>query len=180
MKRRGFPVPVVLLALLVALVLSGGAAVVAVVLTEQQKVRAALRRAAAKWGIDPDILDAIGYVESRWKLGAKVTTGTDGARGGAWGPTQITEKTAKAAGFTGNVADFTRDPDLAAEWTARIMLTRPGGAPTTIEDASAYWNAGKTSAASLGPTHVTRVKYIPAAEKAIALVQTSPLPEGAA
>ena len=164
---------VLLVLLVVVLILGGGATVV---LTAQQRVRAALRRAARRYGLDPDVVDAIGYVESRWTVAARNLTGADGARGGAWGPTQITERTARAAGYVGRIGALAEDVELAAEWTARIMLTRPGGPPRTVEDASAYWNAGRASAAALPAGHVTLTTYIPRARSALALVRSSPLP----
>lgn len=170
-----------LLALVVALfLLVGGGAAVVVNLSAQQKVRAALRRAAKRFGVDPDIADALGYVESTWRLSATNMTGTDLARGGAFGPTQITEKTARGWGYQGPMSDLTTNLELAAEWTARGLAARPGGAPRTIADAAAWWNAGKASAAALPVGHVTRATYIPRAEKALAKVRAEPLPDGAA
>lgn len=167
-------VAVVAVIVLPAGVVIGGKAIVDK-LTEKGRVRRALREAGAMFDVDPDILDAIGYVESRWTMGARNLTGTDGARGGAWGPTQITERTARAHGYTGDVAAFTRDAALAAEWTARIMRNRPGGPPVTIQDAAAWWNAGRTYAAQLGPSHVTVTTYIPRAVAALDMVQTEPI-----
>lgn len=159
------------------LVLSGGGAIVALSVSERQKrVRRALRDAAQRHGLNPDVLEAIGYVETRWNPTLANMSGTDGARGGAHGPTQITERTAREHGYTGTMAALrTEDASLAAEWTARIMKARPGGGPVTLEDAVAWWNAGRTSFAALGPTHVTRTDYAPKARTALAIVRASPV-----
>lgn len=161
-----------LVVLLVLLLVGGGTAVV--VETEKQKVRRALREAGVMQNVDPDILEAIGYVESRWRLGAVNKSGPDGARGGAFGPTQITEKTARAHGYTGPMEALTTDAALAARLTATIMRNRPGGPPKTIQDAAAWWNAGRTSAAQLSASHVTRTTYIPRALAALDLVRSTP------
>ncbi len=162
----------IIVAAIVGLVALGGGAAVVV---SKKRVRRALREAGVKQDVDPDILDALGYVESRWRLSAVNMSGSDGARGGAWGPTQITERTARAHGYTGPMSAFTKDPDLAAYWTAKIMRARPGGPPERIEDASAWWNAGRRSAASLDADHITRVDYIPKAIAALEKVRGSPL-----
>lgn len=138
---------------------------------EEQAIRKAMRAAGIARGVDPAIMEALPKVESGYRMGAKVLTGTDGARGGAWGPTQITERTARAHGYTGPMVDLTRSPELAAEWTARILAARPGGAPKSIADAGAWWNAGRTSAAALPADHVTRRDYIPKATAALDYVR---------
>jgi hypothetical protein len=138
---------------------------------EEKAIRLAMRAAAKARSIDPAIMEALPKVESGYRMGAKVTTGTDGARGGAWGPTQITEKTARAHGYTGPMVDLTTSPELAAEWTARILAARPGGAPKTIADAGAWWNAGKTSATALPAGHITARDYIPKATAALDYVR---------
>jgi soluble lytic murein transglycosylase-like protein len=173
----------VVVLVLAVLLLPGGAAVTLglVKLTEERrKVRLALRAAARRHGIDPDIMDALGRVESGWNLRAVNLSGPDGARGGAWGPTQITARTAAAHGYSGPMSAFTTDPDLAAEWSARIMAARPGGPPRTVEDAAAWWNAGRASFASLPAGHITREDYAPKARAALAQVKASPAPEAAA
>jgi soluble lytic murein transglycosylase-like protein len=137
---------------LLALVLVGGGAVVVV---SRERLRDLLRRAAIRYGIRPELVDALAKVESNWKLGAVNKAGRDGARGGAFGPTQITEQTLRSHGGTFPAEQLTQDPELAAEWTARIIAARPGGPPTTPEDLAAWWNAGRSSWAAL-PLTVTR------------------------
>lgn len=139
---------------------------VSALLPDRERVREALRAAGDRYlsGYNsawPAWLDALGWVESRWQLDAVNRSGADGARGGAWGPTQITEKTARGVGYTGDISQLAADPDLAADWTAKIMLARPGGPPRTPEDAAAWWNAGRTSFDSLPEDHVTRTDYAP-------------------
>lgn len=120
--------------------LAFGGAVVAL-LPERERVRIALRRAAIERGINPDFLDVLGYHESRWRLGAVNQAGNDGKRGGAWGPTQITERTARGYGYTGAMEALTLDPDLAAGLTAAMLSD--GCDCGSIETIAAYWNAGR-------------------------------------
>jgi hypothetical protein len=127
----------------------------------QWLVRKALREAARRHGISPDLLDALGKVESNWLLDATNKTGGDLARGGAYGPTQITERTARQNGYTEPMLLLCEDAEVAAELTCVIMASRPGGTPQNAEDAGAWWNAGKTSVTKLVPDHVTRTTYIP-------------------
>lgn len=176
MKR----VPTWLVVLVLLVVLSGGGVAVLTVKQKQQKVRRELRAAAERHGVDPDILDAIGYVESRWTLGARSTDPRDEARGGSFGPTQISERTARAHGFDGDMKTLGADAWLSSEWTARIMAKRPGGPPRSISDAAAWWNAGRSTFAAVpatdkhGNPHPTRTDYEPRARKALALVQNDP------
>jgi soluble lytic murein transglycosylase-like protein len=164
------------LAVVLVLVVPGGAAVVLVAMNEEQKkVRRAAREAGLLFGVAPAIVEAIGYVESRWRMSAVNMTGADGARGGSWGPFQLSEKTARAYGYTGPMEEFTRDAESAARWCARILAERPGGPPQTVDDAAAWWNAGRTSAASLGPNHITRTDYIPKARAALEVVASNPV-----
>lgn len=115
-------------------------------------VRGALRDAAIVHNLDPAWLDALGWVESRWNLAAVNQAGADGARGGAWGPTQITARTARAWGYGGPMEDLTSDPTLAADLTAAMVADgfaeRGGmlyhfGRPTSLAQVGAVWNAGR-------------------------------------
>lgn len=143
---------------------------------EQLAIRGALRAAAKRFNLGriADIIVGIGYVETRWKSGLVNNTGGDAARGGAFGPTQITEKTARQHGFMGEMQLINMSPNVAAEWTCKILMGRPGGAPQTAEDAGAWWNAGRSSADKLGPDHVTKKDYIPKLIAAVKLVQENP------
>lgn len=124
-------------------------------------VRRALREAGVMCNVDPDIMEAIGYVESKWRLDAVNTSGPDGARGGAFGPTQITDRTARACGYKGPIMALTRDPLLAAKWTAKILRARPGGPPESLGDAAAWWNAGRVSMDKVPAGNTARTKYFP-------------------
>lgn len=165
------------LAVLFVVAVPGGAAVAFLAMSqEQRRVRQAARTAAAAYGIRPELLEALGYVESRWRMSAVNKSGADGARGGSWGPFQLSETTARAYGYRDPMELLTTDAEVAAAWAAKVLAARPGGPPQTIEDASAWWNAGRTSFAGLGPDHVTRVDYVPKARAALDLVQSNPLP----
>ncbi|MBK9519380.1 MAG: hypothetical protein IPO09_18980 [Anaeromyxobacter sp.] len=176
MNRTGLPWWALALAAVAVIALPGGAAAVLIMMNaEQKRVRRAAQLAGKAHGVSGAIIEAIGYVESRWRLSATNLTGADGARGGSWGPFQLSEKTARAYGYLGSMVNFTTDPDLAAEWCALIMAARPGGPPRTVDDAAAWWNAGRTSFAGLGPSHVTRTDYAPKARAALELVASNPV-----
>jgi hypothetical protein len=143
---------------LVVLLVGGGVAIVAI---DRTKMARLLREAFKRHGLPESWGEAIGRTESNLVSTAKVLTGSDGARGGAFGATQITWKTLEAhnggpVGFTPE--QFLASPELQAEWSARIMKA---GHPLTIEDAGSWWNAGRARFADLGSTHVTRVQYVP-------------------
>lgn len=150
------------------------------------QVRQALRRHAAAAGLDPEIVDAIGRVEGPyWNPTATNLVGPDGARGGAYGPTQITERTARGHGFTGDMREMF-NPETAARWTAIILGASNARRPlTTPADYAAAWNAGRDDAdrnndgqlEELPEGHPTRVRYLPALLAALAYVQANPPPE---
>jgi hypothetical protein len=144
----------------IILVLAGGDYVMSVQ-AEKDAVRKALREAAVAQNVDPDIMEAIGYVESRWRLGLVNNSGPDGARGGSYGPTQISQKTARAYGYAGDMNALANDAKLAALWTAIILRMRPGGPPETLEDAAAWWNAGRVSFTAVPADNTARTSYLP-------------------
>lgn len=173
MNRRPFPLWALALALVALAAIPGAAAVVLTISEEQKRVRRAARQAEQTAGLTPGIIEAIGYVESRWRMGAVNKSGADGARGGSWGPFQLSEKTARAYGYTGPMEEMTRDADTAALWCANIMLARPGGPPRTVEEAAAWWNAGRPTTLNLPA--ITRDDYIPKALAALEIVRGSPV-----
>lgn len=178
---------VVLVVLVAAFVPFGGVYVatkVAKGIVDRRRVRLALREAAVKFNLDPDFLEAIGYVESRWNVAAVNRAGRDGERGGAWGPTQITERTAREHGYTGPIEEFTRDAELAATWTGRILRAASDRRHLeTLADYVAAWNAGRDDAdrnndgelEELRPDHPTRSDYLPRAVAALELVRGEPV-----
>jgi hypothetical protein len=111
--------------------------------TENEAIRAALRVAfeargmPARWGVSIAVAECGSRV---LKMDLRNLTGRDGARGGAWGPTQITELTARAHGFTGRMESLTQDVELMARWTACIASR---GNCAGILDLGAWWNAGR-------------------------------------
>ena len=167
------PVLAIIAAALAILAGGGGAYVAVRRMSEEKEIRFALRTRAILAHVDPDIAEAIGKTESEWKLRAINMTGGDLARGGAWGPTQITEKTARAYGYAGPMEAFREDPDLAAKWTAILLAKRPGGPPTNIRDAGAWWNAGKATADRLTPGGSTETKYLPRLMRAYDYVRSA-------
>jgi hypothetical protein len=145
-------------------------------------VRRAVRAQAIAFGLPPDYLDAIAYVESTWRLDAVNDAGgvsTDGdprdaARGGAYGPLGMTQTTARALGYEGPMSAFTEDLYTAAYWGA---LNLSQGTPGTFADACAYQNAGVTRFDKLGPGHPTRTDYWPKAVAALERVISNPVSE---
>lgn len=183
--RRGWLLVVLLLVLL--LVVPGGVVLTAVTLKlarDRAATRRALRDAATRYGLRPDYVDAIGWVESRWDVAAVNMAGTDGARGGAHGVTQITERTARDHGYTGTMEALRKDAVLAADWTGRILSAAHKRRPlTTLADYAAAWNAGRDNAdkndngqlEELPVTHSTRAHYLPRATAALAIVAAIPV-----
>jgi len=171
------------------LVVGGGGAVVVKWTEERRRVRVELRKASRRFGLVPEYLEAIAGVENRWRISGTNLAGPDGARGGAWGATQITERTARGHGYTGAMAALNADPALAAEWTGRILAAAHGRRRlTTLADYVAAWNAGRDDADKnndgrldeLPESHPTRRDYLPRAESALAAVRASPVPESVA
>lgn len=119
-----------------------------------------------EWGV------ALGLQESDLNPRAVNMSGTDGARGGAWGVTQVTEKTARLYGYTGPMQRFVDDPVFAISFTLRLINE---ARPQTLEDLGAWWNAGRRTFAALPETqkithkdgtieivpHRTRYVYVP-------------------
>lgn len=146
--------------------LAGGAVAL---LPDRRRVREALRAAAGRYGLPPEWLDALGWVESRWRVDAV------GDQGRSVGPTQIQRATLHNNGFTGSGDELLADPELAAEWTARLLLPGARNAEgrqltrrlESLDDLAAWWNAGRSSFGELGPTHPTRVRYAPALAAAV-------------
>ncbi len=153
----------------VALAVLGGSA--AVVVLDRKTVAKMLRDAFERHGMPGVWGEALGRQESGLSWSATNKAGADGARGGAWGPTQITATTARAWGYTGPMEDLARSPELAAELTAQMAAggfaerggrTYSYGTPDTFEQLCAIWNAGRTLDDPNLPSS-TRDRYIPSA-----------------
>lgn len=155
------------LALVAAVLLAAFVGWGTVELVTREGMAEKLRAAGERYGLPGSWLVAIGWVESRLNPAAVNGASPDGARGGAWGATQITLRTAQAYGYTGTGEELAADPDLQAELTAKILAA---GNPSTLADAGAWWNAGKKTASALPAGHVTLTTYIPRLESAIELV----------
>ena len=144
-----------------------GAVVVAAILWARRSVGVAPRRGdtmfdyavetARAAGVDPAVFLGIIEVESRWKPDATNLVGPDGARGGAFGLTQMTLRTARALrpGITGDeLLDWKTNLDVAglllAENARRISPLWP--------DVAAAWNSGRSFDTA---PEVTRYDYVP-------------------
>ena len=145
---------------------------------DKRSVRATLRNSFERNGFNPDWIDALSYVESGWDSRAVNLVGSDLARGGSYGSTQMSLQTLRAIGYQGSAEDFLNSIDLQAYWSVRLFLSDnvPGvkpyaGRPKTLEDFASTWNAGKLYA-SLSATHRTRVDYVPKVLRAYNYIQT--------
>jgi hypothetical protein len=153
-------------------------------------VREALESAADRYGLPRHWLVALGETESGLTLAALNDTGPDALRGGSWGPTQISARTARAFGYTGPMTALRENVHLAADLTARMIAEgfaershQPDapeigpfkpfryGTPATFEDLLAIWNAGR-SYAELDRRGSTMTTYIPRALEALAEIES--------
>jgi hypothetical protein len=144
----------IVLGMLLALIILGGVGMVAY---SREETRRKIRRAFLNAGLDPLWGSALARQESNLINTARVLTGTDGGRGGAWGPLQITLKTARGWGFTGD-PELLHDPEVAAALAVKAIKD---ARITTLEDLGSFWNAGQRWFSKLPADHVTRVKYVP-------------------
>lgn len=108
-------------------------------------------------GVDPAVFLGIIEVESGWNPAATNLVGSDASRGGAFGLTQMTLRTARALrpGITGNeLLDPKTNLDVAGELLAenarRISPLWP--------DVAAAWNSGRSFDTA---PEVTRYNYVP-------------------
>jgi hypothetical protein len=108
-----------------------------------------LKKLADELGLYPEFLWAMCQVESGFDAGAVNLAGTDGARGGAFGPLQMTLKTARAfAGKLGrdriDAVDLL-DPafNLAVCRELLLELRGPVDNKRKQRDIAAMWNSGK-------------------------------------
>ena len=113
--------------------------------------------AADRAGVDRALFFAIIEVESNWNPDAKNLGPADAARGGAWGLTQLTLRTARAyaPGIEGEqLLDPARNLDIASQ-----LMRDNARRSKRWDDLAAMWNSGKV--ADRAPDS-TRYKYIPA------------------
>ena len=133
-------------------------------------VRIALRNQAVASGYDPDWFDAIALHESNWNMGALNRSGYDGSLyGGAYGPMQMTAKTAQALGF--DPTRFLTDPAYAAQAAAKNF---DDVKPADFHEACSYWNAGTKNYNSLPATNSFVTDYWPKVQTALEFVQSNP------
>lgn len=138
---------------------------------DQKKFADALAAAFTARGMNPRWGVALGLQETRLRPLIN-KSGPDGARGGSFGPTQISMKTARAFGFN-DPMETLLDPVAAANLTADLVQngfaerTVGGvsqvfyyGIPQTPEQMAAVWNAGRLDTDPDLPT-VTAGEYIP-------------------
>jgi len=128
------------------------------VMYTKMQVADALRSAFEAVGLPPLWGEALGRTESNLRATAINNTGGDAARGGSYGATQISQKTARAYGYTGPMENLLTDLNLMASLSAKIAAA---GSPMTIEDLGAWWNAGHRTFDSLPADHITRTDYVP-------------------
>lgn len=115
-----------------------------------------VKDAAARAGVPAGVMEAIVDIESSWNPSASNRTGGDEARGGAFGLTQLTLKTAQA--FDGRVtpADLL-DPEKHLVIAAKLMADNARRSRDP-KDLASMWNSGKVFDKA---PEVTREKYVP-------------------
>ena len=112
--------------------------------------------AAARAGVPAGVLEAIVDIESNWNPSASNRTGGDEARGGAFGLTQLTLKTARA--FDPRVTpDDLLDPEKHLAIASKLMADNARRSRDP-KDLAAMWNSGKVFDKA---PEVTREKYVP-------------------
>ncbi len=108
-------------------------------------------------GVDPAILLGIIKVESNWNPGATNLVGPDGARGGAYGLTQMTLRTARA--FDPDVTgEQLLDPVTNLRFAGLLLADNRSRAGADWRDVAAMWNSGRPFDQA---PEVTRYRYVP-------------------
>jgi hypothetical protein len=138
--------------------------------SERKKRNAQLiRDAFARRGLPPEWGEALARHESGLNDQATNLVGPDGARGGSYGMTQISERTAQAFDPALSGAMLLASPQLQADVTAAMVaegFAERGdkvyryGPPSSVEQMAAVWNAGRTWTDPSLPASV-RAAYVP-------------------
>lgn len=115
-----------------------------------------VRAAASTAGVDYATLAAIVEIESRWRPDARNETGTDAARGGAYGLTQMTLRTAQAL-RPGTSREYLLTPEGNLDVAAQLMRDNARRSRDP-KDLAAMWNSGKVFDKA---PEVTRETYVP-------------------
>lgn len=149
-------------------ILLGGLALLSGDLMRSSLVRYAFRRQFLAHGLPPAWGEALALTESNAGPATNLTGG-DLARGGSYGPSQISRQTARAWGYAGRMEALNEDPWLAAELTAAMVEAGFGegggrldgdlyvptarkdgspsayvyGFPASFADALSVWNSGR-------------------------------------
>jgi hypothetical protein len=137
---------------------------------DKRKVRAALRAAAKKYGVNPDWLDAIAKQESNWDPQARNEAGADSTYGGAYGITQILWTNLVSLGWKGTREQYLADPAAQAEISAKFAANGP---KTSLQDFATWWNSGKRTLAQAPAS--TRDTYVPRVVANLTYVQQNPV-----
>jgi len=107
--------------------------------------------------VDPAILLGIIKVESNWDARATNLVGPDGARGGAYGLTQMTLRTARA--FDPDVTgEELLDPVVNLRFAGLLLAENRARAGADWRDVAAMWNSGRPFDSA---PEVTRYRYVP-------------------
>lgn len=142
-----------------------GAAVVAFLFWSRRKAVASSSdplfelavRTAQGAGVDPAVFLGIIEVESNWNAKATNLVGADAGRGGAFGLTQMTLKTARAfdPSITG---DDLLDPVTNLRIAGLLLAENAMRGSPEWPDVAAMWNSGRRFDEA---PEVTRYKYVP-------------------
>ena len=151
-------VVIVVIVVSIILLLTGGTAAVVMTFNEREKKYGTkIVKAFRAAGIDPAIGLAMARLESGFDPKAKNETGTDLARGGAYGLFQMTRKTADALGIESDPATL-MDPDFNINTTIALTKQNMARVGRNMEDIAAAHNSGKSLANA--PSY-TRQTYVP-------------------
>lgn len=112
---------------------------------------------AQRAGVDPAVFLGIIEVESAWDPRATNLVGADAARGGAFGLTQLTLKTARA--FVPTITgDELLDPATNLQIAGMLLEENRRRSSPMWEDVAAMWNSGRPNDAA---PEKTRYGYVP-------------------
>lgn len=112
---------------------------------------------AQRAGVDPAILLGIIKVESNWNPSATNLVGADAARGGAYGLTQMTLRTARAFDPTITGAELL-DPVTNLRFAGQLLTDNARRGGKEWPDVAAMWNSGRPFD---NAPESTRYKYVP-------------------
>lgn len=122
-----------------------------------ESVRRHFSAACSAYNIPMAWLCAIARQESGFKADARVLTGGDGARGGAYGLCQMTLQTARLVGYTGDAEELSL-PDMNCHVAAQLIYQLMNDGHRFFADIASAYNSGKPLKRA---PESTRKTYVP-------------------